>query len=266
METIIRVLFSNEADAYKSQKALEQLDYNAELSLGESYVITRPEGGGTAEIKSTQGESFGEATLGGVVIGGLVGLLGGPIGVLIGSSMGMLAGVTTDLVRSDDTDEYLDEFAKHVPPGKTLLVAHVWEDYLTPVDVALEPLHGQVSRYNVDEELRKASDLEDARLSREIAQADRDWQESSDAARADRKARLDDLKTRRDEVRSRVETQIEQQKQQYQGWLDGQRTKFDAWKSGVEADRDQSKRERLEKRIASQQEKLDALHAELQGV
>lgn len=266
METIIRVIFSNEADAYQSQQALQQLDYNAELSLGESYLITRPEGGGAAVIKSAKGERIGEGTLGGGLIGGLIGLLGGPIGVLIGSSMGMLAGATTDFVRSDDTDYYLDEFAKRVPAGKTLLVAHVWEDYKTPVDVALKPFHGQVSRFNVAEELRRASDLEDAQLAREIAQADREWQESSDAAKADRKARLDELKTKRDDARSRFEGQIDQQKLRYQGWLDGQQKKYNAWQSGVEADRDQNKRERLEKRIASQQEKLDELHADLQSV
>ncbi len=266
METIIKVLFSNETDAYKSQKALEQLDYNAELSLGEIYLITRPANGGAAVIKSAKGESFGEGTLGGAAIGGMMGLLGGPVGVLIGSSIGLLAGATTDFVRSDETYDYLNDFGRRVPAGKTLLVAHVWEDYTTPVDVALRPFNGQVSRFDVAGELLKASDLENARLNREIARADREWQESSAAAKADRKATLDKLKRERDDAQSRFEGQIDQQKSRYQRWLDGQRTKFDNWKSGVDADNDQRKRERLEKRIASQQEKLEELHADLQSV
>ena len=171
METIIQAVFANDSDAFAARRALEKLDFNVDVSLGEIYVIGN-DGYGNARIKSSEGETIGEGMVGGTLLGGLIGLLGGPVGAVVGGSAGLLLGTAADVSDSDTIDTYLDAFAKKLSAGETMLVAHLWEDSFAPVDTALKPFSVPVTRLDVDMEIYKADQAEINEINREIAQAE----------------------------------------------------------------------------------------------
>ncbi|WP_316813897.1 DUF1269 domain-containing protein [Pedobacter heparinus] len=152
MEKIIHAVFDNEVTAYKGLQALEQLDLVHDISLGESYVLTKNSDGETS-IKSAKDKSEGTGMVSGGLLGGLVGLLAGPLGFIVGIAGGMIAGSATETLRAEDRSDYLDVVSAGIPNGKSLLVVHVWEDWQTPVDSVLQPFTEQVLRFEVQDKV-----------------------------------------------------------------------------------------------------------------
>ncbi len=148
MEKIIHALFDNEVEAFKGLQALQQLDLINDLSLGESYLLSKDEFGETA-IKSAKDKAEGSGVVGGALVGGLVGLLAGPLGFIVGVAGGMIAGSAGETLRAEDRSDYLEVVSAGIPAGKALLVAHVWEDWQTPVDASLNPLAIELKRFEV---------------------------------------------------------------------------------------------------------------------
>lgn len=156
MEKIIHALFNNEVDAFKGLQALQQLDLTNDLSLGESYLLTKDEAGEIA-IKSAKDKAEGSGIVGGGLLGGLVGLLAGPLGFIVGVAGGMIAGSAGETLRAEDRSDYLDVVSANIPNGKSLLIAHVWEDWQTPVDAELKPIANQISRFEVEDKVFDAN-------------------------------------------------------------------------------------------------------------
>lgn len=148
MEKIIQAIFDNEVDAFSGLKALQELDLINDLSLGESYLLTKSETGETS-IKSANDKAEGSGVAGGALVGGLVGLLAGPLGFIVGVAGGMIAGSAGETLRAEDRADYLDIISKQIPNGKSVLIAHVWEDWETPVDTVLKSMAKMVTRYEV---------------------------------------------------------------------------------------------------------------------
>lgn len=152
MEKIIHALFENETEAFKGLHALQQLDLANDLSLGESYLLSKNETGETS-IKSAKDKSEGSGVVGGALIGGLIGLLAGPLGFVVGIAGGMIAGSAGETLRAEDRSDYLDVVSGSIPNGKSLLIVHVWEDWQTPVDAVLNPIAVQVQRFEVQDKV-----------------------------------------------------------------------------------------------------------------
>jgi uncharacterized membrane protein len=152
MEKIINAVFDNEVNAFKGLQALEQLDLIHDMSLGESYVLTKNSAGETS-IKSAKDKAEGSGVVSGALLGGLVGLLAGPLGFIVGIAGGMIAGSATETLRAEDRSDYLDVVSASIPNGKSILVAHVWEDWQAPVDAVLQPFTKQVLRFEVRDKI-----------------------------------------------------------------------------------------------------------------
>ncbi|WP_052496306.1 DUF1269 domain-containing protein [Pedobacter lusitanus] len=151
MEKIIQALFNTESEALQAMQAIEQLDESQDISLGESFVLSKDKSGNTA-IRSAKDEAEGYSAIGGGIIGGLIGLLAGPLGFLVGIGAGMVAGSVGDTIRAEGISDYLDSVSANIPNGKFLLIAHVWEDLEKPVDTVLSPLTKHINRTDVDDE------------------------------------------------------------------------------------------------------------------
>jgi uncharacterized membrane protein len=258
METIIQAVFANETDAIAAQRALEKLDSDSDVSLGEIYVIGN-DGHGNASVKSSEGETVGAGMAGGALLGSLLGLLGGPVGVLLGGSAGLLIGATGDLAQSVDMDDYLDDFAKKLQGEQTMLVAHLWEDAFAPVDSVLKPFGGQVTRLDVNAEIDKANQAEIDEINRKIDQAEADMAAANAADKAAFEAKIAEWKAKRDEINAKVKAKVTEQKDRYQTWLDNQRRKYEDWRIDVDEKERMKKREHLQDRIDKQEAKLAEL-------
>ena len=204
MEKIIQALFNTEPEAFKAMQAIQQLDASQEVSLGESYILSKDNDGNTA-IRSARDEAEGYSAIGGGIIGGLIGLLAGPLGFLVGIGAGMVAGSVGDTVRAEGVSDYLDKVSANIPNGKFLLIAHIWEDLEIPVNTVLDPLTPHVNRTNVDDEVfipapAKLVALREDQLSR--------WVDNHHQHNADRGV----LETHSKEKHDRLESRINEQK------------------------------------------------------
>ncbi len=206
MEKIIQALFNTESAAFKAMQDIQHLDASQDVSLGESYILSKDKNGKTA-IRSAKDEAQGYSEIGGGIIGGLIGLLAGPLGFLVGIGAGMVAGAVSDTVRAEGISDYLDKVSANIPNGKFLLIVHVWEDWESPVDSVLEPLTTDIHRMNVDDEVfipvpAKLVALREDQLSR--------WVDNHHQHNADRGV-LKDTKHAQ-EKHDRLESRIAEQK------------------------------------------------------
>jgi len=205
MEKIIQALFNTDSEAFNAMQVIQQLDHSQEISLGESYILSKDKDGITA-IRSAKDEAEGYSAIGGGIIGGLIGLLAGPLGFLVGIGAGMVAGSVGDTVRAEEVSDYLDKVSVNIPNGKSLLIAHVWEDWETPVNTVLEPLTQDITRTSVDDEVfipapAKLVALRENQLSR--------WVDNHHEHNADRGA----LEAHSQEKYDRLESRVKEQKE-----------------------------------------------------
>lgn len=197
MEKIIHALFDNEIEAFKGLHALQQLDLAEDLSLGESYLLSKNEAGETS-IKSAKDKAEGSGVVGGALVGGIIGLLAGPLGFVVGVAGGMIAGSAGETLRAEDRSDYLDVVSGNIPEGKSLLIAHVWEDWQIPVDAVLNPIANNVVRFDVHDKVFDATyqaKQYEAWISKEVSPVDDpEKQQRLEVRLKDQKKRLSEVK------------------------------------------------------------------------
>ncbi|MCX2477820.1 DUF1269 domain-containing protein [Pedobacter sp. MC2016-15] len=256
MERMIQALFSTEKDAFKGLLAIQELSAVHDISLGEFYVLSKDENGGVS-IRSAKDEAEGYSAIGGGIIGGLIGLLAGPLGLLVGIGAGMVAGAAGDTARAEGMSDYLDRVSANVPNGKSLLVAHVWEDWETPVDTVLEPLADEVHRFDIDEEIYSPalSEIED--LNAKIKHAETEFLTADEAHHHEMNEKLLDLKIKREDLLKRLSGNVDHQEKQYTTWVEnGHSHQAD---HVDEAIHQKERHDRLQSRIAEQKARLEQL-------
>lgn len=262
MEKIIHAVFNTQEDAYQAQQKLNQLDANGDISLAETYIISKDEKG-NASVKDGQDNTI-DYTTGGALAGGLLGLLSaGPLGFLFGSGIGALAGSTGDFVKGDHTVSYLDETKKNLPNGKTVIIAHLYEDWEVPVDTSLKPFAAEITRIDFDEQVDKSIQKDLDEIDQEIDKSEKSLDSAADNVKSGINDDIAALKEKRKALAAKVNEKAAYQKQHYQSWIDKQKAKLDEWKSEIKEKREDAKKEKLEKEIARHEEKLAELKSKL---
>jgi len=151
-DNVIAVTFPEEANAYEALARLKELDSEGTVGVRGAAVVAREDDGRIAIKDQLGGDSF-EDTVGGGLLGLLVGVLGGPLGVLIGGATGILIGSLFDGDDDDDTRSVLGEISSGIRVGPPGLLAEVSELDPATVDAVMAHLNGTVVR-------RSAADVE----------------------------------------------------------------------------------------------------------
>ena len=219
MEKMIQALFNNEVEAFTGLQALQQLDMTKDISLGETYVLSKDETGKTS-IRSAKDKSEGTGIISGGLVGGLLGLLAGPLGFIVGLAGGMYAGSASETLHAEEISNYLDKVSANVPNGKSVLVAHLWEDWETPVDAVLKPISVDVRRFNVHDEVFIPAKTELSKIDDAIKVAETRYLEAHGAEKADWNATLADLRNQRERLQKNLSSNADQLEKQYQQWID----------------------------------------------
>ena len=204
MEEMLVVVFENEAKAYEGARSLNQLDAEGSITIHAESLIKK-NADGTVSVLRTDGE-FPVRTIGGTAIGSLIGALGGPVGFGIGALAGSFAGMLGDLYAAGVNTDFGADVAAALTPGKCAVVADVNEEWVTPVDSAMDTAGGVVFRSlrsTIEDDLR-ARDV--AELRQEIAQLKAEHAQ----ARAERKAKL---QAKIDNLNTKLQTKLDQVKQ-----------------------------------------------------
>ena len=213
MEKMLVVVFDSESKAYDGTNALSQLDREGSITVHAECVIKKNAEGKTVVLKIV--DDLPISTVGGTAIGSLIGLLGGPYGVIIGAAAGTLVGATSDLYGAGVSAEFVDEVSARLTPGKYAVIADISEEWVTPLDVKMEKLDGQVfriARLDVEaDQLRSEMAADDrvmSRLKMEIKEA-----------HAERKAKLqatiDKLNKARQKKIEQADQRLEQIKNEH---------------------------------------------------
>lgn len=249
MEKMIQAVFNSEVEAFKGLQAIQQLGTNKDISVGETYVLTKDAQGKTS-IRSAVDKDAGAGTLGGGVLGGLIGLLAGPLGLLVGVAGGLIAGNASETLRAESVSDYLDVVSANIPNGKSVLVAHIWEDWEVPVNTALLALTDDVSRYNLDEQVYVSAQSELSKVSEDIKEAEIKFLEADGASKADWNKTLEELRQKRQNLQKKLNINVDHQEKQYQAWIDHHTE---------ELEQDEEIKERLRHRAAAQRARLEQL-------
>jgi uncharacterized membrane protein len=159
---VIVVTFAQEASAYEALARLRELDSRRDVGLHGAAVVAREDDGKLAEKDEYEEDNY-QATVGGGLIGLLVGVLGGPVGVLVGGASGVLVGSLFDQDDDDETDSALGELSKTIRVGPPALLADVSEPGPEAIDAVMAHLNGTVLRRplaDVESEIAAAEDAQ----------------------------------------------------------------------------------------------------------
>ena len=166
MNKVIFVGFDTEAKAYEGARALRAMHSEGTLTLYNVAVVVKEKDGTVAVREQPEQEPI--ATVGGMLTGGLIGLLGGPIGVAMGMGTGTLMGAAFDLTREGIDGDFVEDVGAHlVEAGKAAVIAEVEETWQVPVDTRMQALGGTVIR-------RTPTEIEDLYYEREIEATQRE--------------------------------------------------------------------------------------------
>ena len=195
MEKMLAVVFDSEYMAYKGAAALNQLDKEGSISVHTGAIINKISDSKITVLKTR--DAFPIRAVEGTAVGGLIGLLGGPVGVLAGAASGSLLGTLDDLYGSGVDAGFVDDVSSKLAPGKYAVVADISEEYVIPLDTKMTELGGQVFRARkryVEIEQTKA-DI--ATLNAEIAQLNKEMKNARSEHKAKLQAKIEKLKEKR---------------------------------------------------------------------
>jgi uncharacterized membrane protein len=161
VDSVAVVGFRENDKAYEGLTVLKSLSDQGKLTARSAAVVERDQTG-KLQIKDSFDADTGVATVGGGLVGMVLGAIAGPYGMLLGLTGGALAGGSFELRRGDEQDEVLTQLNAAINPGHTVLVAQVNEPTVAVLDKAMGDLDGVVIRKSEGDVLTELEAAEDA--------------------------------------------------------------------------------------------------------
>jgi uncharacterized membrane protein len=143
----IVAVFPTQNDAYEAGNDIKKLDKDT-VRIRQAALATK-DAKGNLSIPDTKGNDVPWGTIGGPIIGGLLGLIAGPTGAAVGAGAGLLTGWTGDLVHLGMDEEVVRSVASEMNPGETAWVGEIDEHSTAPVDQIVASHHGRIYRTDV---------------------------------------------------------------------------------------------------------------------
>jgi uncharacterized membrane protein len=190
---VIAVSYQEDNNAYAALSQLKELDSQGRIRLDEAAVVERLEDGRVIE-KDRVDSNFPTVTVGGGLLGLLVGIIGGPFGMLIGGTSGLFAGSLVDLGDLDETESALSQVSSSAKVGHTTLLTVVAEQSPEVIDAAMDALGGTVLRRSVADVRSEIAATEDAQR------------------KAKHEARAELMRSRRERNKEAVQAKVEELK------------------------------------------------------
>ena len=218
MEKMLVIVFNEEPKAYEGSYALKQLDAEGSIAIHGEAVIKK-NADGTVTVKQEE-EDLQIRAAAGTAIGGLIGLLEGPVGLGAGAVAGALANSIADLNAAGVDAEFVDQVATALTSGKCAVIADISEEWVTPVDTRMEALGGTVfrkPRRRVEDEERAKDiaarwaeiDQLEAELARVRGERKAKLQARIDKLNAAQNAELDQARQRAQQIKSETEAKVQ---------------------------------------------------------
>jgi uncharacterized membrane protein len=160
-ENIVVVRFAEPTKTHEAWTVLKKCNSDERINLKSAAMVQRTSAGYLHTIEDW--DDLGPVgSLGGGLIGMLIGVLGGPVGVLLGWGGGAVIGGAFDMDRAITSDEALTVLGTAIPAGSTAILADVEEFAVEVIDGEMKKLDGVVTRQPVSEVLAEVATAEDA--------------------------------------------------------------------------------------------------------
>jgi uncharacterized membrane protein len=212
MNKMLVAVFDNETAAEEGLQALRKLHASGDISLYAAGVVAKDAKGKVSVKKSMDAGPIGTAT--GLAVGSLIGLLSGPVGVAVGALAGTAVGAVRDFWMAGVGLDFVEEAERLLKPGKVGLVAEIEEEWVIPVDSALEALGGHVFRRTRSELAEAQYDHDIAAFKAEIKELEAEASHATGAAKTKVQAKLATAKKSLDDAVYRAKQQVDTLKQE----------------------------------------------------
>lgn len=192
-QNIVVGLFEVESEAFQAMTEMKQNPGN-DTSYVAAAALAKKENGAIRLLDAfdTGANTKDDMAIGGLV-GGLVGILGGPIGVLLGGSYGMLIGSAVDTNDTLMNASMLEQITGKMQDGEVAVIALAFEENEEILDQKLNKFKTVIARFDaatVAAEVEEAQKLADemARLARKELRDEK--KEARKAKKEEKKAKL----------------------------------------------------------------------------
>jgi uncharacterized membrane protein len=213
------VVFDDEAKAYEGVRALQQLHDEGSITLYGTVVVARDAKGSLDVKRRSDDGPLGTAV--GSLAGLLIGALGGPVGAVVGLWAGGLVGVGGDIVRSDVSEEFVEDVEKQLEPGKFAVIAELAEEWVAPLDTRMGQLGGSIVREArqsfTDELVEKHADARKAELADSKA---RRAGEKAERMQADLSSEVEQIQKKLERTAEKARQKLDERKQELQAKLE----------------------------------------------
>ena len=165
MYNIVGAMFASEDEARKALKALAETPEINGTTILQMSLMKRKGG----ELKLCDNFTSENLTSNDTVKGGLIGILGGPLGVLLGGATGALVGKAVDKEDKLDSKTLIAQAAKKLEEGDLALIILANENDETVLDHMLVKYNDVVIRYDADVIAKEVEQAE--KMEKEMAEA-----------------------------------------------------------------------------------------------
>ena len=194
------VVFDNETKAHEGKNALLMLEGEGSITIYACALVSKNADGSVTVNEGVDTGPLG--TLVGTLVGCIIGLLGGPAGFAIGGAAGLAIGGTADINHSRISKDFIDDVIKALLPNRFAVVAEIQEEWMTPLDIRMEPLGGIVFRRSLSDVKHTIHEEHVAAMKADLARMRAEYAK----AHADRKAKLQEKINQLD---SKIQTQLQ---------------------------------------------------------
>ena len=171
-ENLVLVNYKVESEAYQALSELKRDTANANYTISQAVIVKRENGQLNTIDGFINGKDANDDTVTGSLIGGLVGILGGPIGILLGGSVGMLIGGAVDASGLVKDASLLEKAGDSIAEGETAIILLAQEEYETALTAKLNDFDVTITRFDAAE---VAAEVEHAReVERQMAKETRE--------------------------------------------------------------------------------------------
>jgi uncharacterized membrane protein len=233
MNRLLVAVFDNEAAADSGLDALRTLHASGDITLYDTAVLAQ-DAKGKVSVKRSM-DSGPNGTVTGMAVGSLIGLLGGPVGVAIGAVTGTVAGAVRDFWLAGVGLDFIESATEHLQHGKVALVAEIEEEWVIPVDLALEAAGGLVFRRSRSEVAEAQFDHDILAFKSEVKELEAEASHAIGVAKTKLQAKLATARSSLDAAAHRAQQRVDKLKHEADAKAESLRLQLSQAKGDVKA-------------------------------
>lgn len=268
MTKVIVASFKEEAKAINAMHKLVELDSFGDISIYDRMMV-RKKSNGDYEILKEDGSNEWR-TITGMAVGGLIGLLGGPVGVVIGLCTGTVIGGISESSHYNLEGDFLAEIEKSMPVGEISIVAEIDEYSIGFIDTYLKPFGAKISRSNVDFEFDQYVKDDINEIDEDIADAKVELKKSAGNEKAKIEKKIAAMKAKRKLIIADFETAgkngIKNLEDKTEAGINKVKSAVVNFGEQISESVKETRASRIKERIASHEAKLKDLKSELKEI